>query len=336
MMKSPERNGCNIPIDDETILRDEELFYLKKGMGLYKPSISAKVSGQVRTLPQSRIIWLPSETEQVAQLAEQKQLLLVGELGAGKSALVYGLRAKYRDTERPYVYIDGHFSKTEPTDIEQHLDWAVKHEAVTNWDSLDYLIGGSRKIRKLSRNMQRERSKLVGKILLQYLNENRPFVGTSHSEPWIRTYGDPVLIEEIWTDILSHLTPHLVRGVFDTPEEAIQFYCHAGINEPEATYLATIPNNRRFLKVLGSHNTEPSNPKLYEEVSESLRKYRLAKLIALDEREDSERVRKGVAKFTTGLMDETEFLTLLGGYVLDKNRETKQKMGMLGGDIDVQ
>jgi len=122
---------------------------------------------------------------------------------------------------------------------------------------------------------------------------------------------------------------HQVRGVFEKPEEAIQFFTSAGFSLAAADYISKVADNPRLREIMEDIRKGDRN-KRYSDVLEALRGYRIAKLIALDSTPASVRIRQRLVEFTIGQKNEEEFLADLFVYVLGKNEETAVKTGLNG------
>lgn len=316
----------NHHINNSVILRDGELFHLKAGLGFYSKKLLERHRDKVKAVEGWRVVWLPGETKELSdQVSQKKSTLVVGELGAGKSALVYGLRALWRVEDKPYVLVDGHFTETSAEKINAGLLWAQKNQAAVIWDSLDYLIGKSRRIRKLPMAKQQERTRKLVSCLTSFMEDGGVLIGTSHSESWIKFLCDPELIEGPWKQLTTRMDVHQVRGVFEKPEEATQFYSLAKLEPPEASYLANLKDNPRLRQLLTPVNYRPET---IEEIYDSLTRYRIAKLIALDPREISQDLRSLLKAYGKGDAEESTLLRQIIDFIIIKNKETKSRMGI--------
>lgn len=318
--------NSNHSINSSMILRDGELFHRRAGLGFYSKSLMGRHGDKIQTVEGWRVVWLPGETEELSQQVEAgKSTLVVGELGAGKSALIYGLRALWRAEGKPYFLVDGHFTDTGIGKINAGLSWAMKNQAAVIWDSLDYLVGKSRKIRKLSTAKQHERAYRLSDSLVSFMDQGGVLIGTSHVQSWIDFLGDPTLIEGPWQQLTSRMGTHQVRGVFEKPEEAMQFYGLAKLEPSGASLLAHLKDNPNLEALLTPDNYHPET---IQEIRDSLTKYRIAKLIALDPREVSLNLRNLLTQYGQGEVEESLVLRNIVTFILEKNKETKARMGI--------
>lgn len=329
-----ERQNGSYHINEhgDKILRDCELFMRRYGYGFFSPSLCGKYVESGYTIGEEpRDVWLPRETKELQQEVERGQsTLIVGGLGAGKSALLYGLRALYRDADRPYCYIDGHFTTTPPKKIRSDLMWAKKFGAVVCFDSLDYLAAGSRRIRKLPLEEHKVRSAFVIDELVDFIDSGNLLVGTSHSEEWLRAKGDTEILSDKWQALLSRLSQHQVQGVFEQPEELSKFYTSAGFTPEETDLLSGIRENSQFIDFLQDVFVDGPCPDAarFDEIMRSLSEYRITKLIALDNSAQSVAIRGKLSELLNKEIDKEAFFAELALYVLAKNKETKVKTGI--------
>ncbi len=309
----------NSHINPDLIVRDEEVFHRRTGLGFYDPQLVEKLR-KFGIQRGNRNIWLPSETLELASnAAGGKSVLVVCELGAGKSALMYGLRTLYREDGNPYAYVDGHFTMTPEPKVRSAMRWADRVQAELFWDSLDYIIGGSRKIRKMPRGEFPVRSHTIVHRLLEHMDQGNAVIGTSHSEKWVDTFGDPDLMSDGWKELLGSMEIHQVRGTFEAPEEFIQFYVSAGLSEEAASYMATLKTNPRLEDALDPHRYSPELHQVISAITDAIPRYRVAKLLALDPRDDSKLTRVALESLVSGTLSEDEFLKRLIEFIVAKN-----------------
>lgn len=308
----PEVLNGNLHINDALILRDCELFHRKYGYGFFNKKFCDKYGGQIPMADEPRSVWLPTETQELKNMISRgESVLMVGDLGAGKSALLYGLRAMYREEGVPYCYIDGHFMSTPVKKLESAMAWAARSRMILCWDSLDYLTAKSRRIRKYSTEVHRYRSNHLLEVINDFIDLGQTFVATSHSQPWLNKYGDPEILGSQWLSLTQKLPVHQVRGVFDSPEEIVHFYVQAGFPAERALYLSSLQNH----------------PTL-QEIRDSLSCYRIAKLVALDQNSLSVQIRAEMDRFFSGAISEDQFLGTLTKFVILTNQETARRMGV--------
>lgn len=317
----------NIQVNANMIIRGGEYFNRRIGFGFYEKEIVDRLAGDA-TMPQENIIWLPSETNRICDTIDQGQgVLIEGGLGSGKSALMYGIRAVYRQTDRPYTLIDGHYMNAPVDKIDSVLKWAEKKDALLLWDSFDYLPSKSRKIRKGPTEEHLARTRAILQSIGSFIDNGGKFVATSHTQPWLDKYGDPILLENEWADVVSKLHKHAVVGRFEKEWEVTQFYEVAGFSPEWIQFLTGIQPDEVTLAA----EQLISSPEEAEEICRSFTSYRIAKLLALDPTgsEPRETIRQNAQ--VAGKRPET--VLSLVKFIKSSNAETKKRMGALSIDM---
>lgn len=319
-----------IPGSKSLILRDGELFDVKLGVGCFNQSLAQRYKEETFSPGSHRHIWLSRETYQVAQRVESGQSVLIrGDLGSGKSAIVYGLRTYLRSANAPYYYVDGHFGTTPHTVIERKMDKSLRHGKILIWDSTDYLLGETRKVIRGNRQRYKERSSRLISAMSQFLDQGGRLVATTHLESWVNAFGDKDIANGHWRDIINRMSVHDVKGVFDNPNIAIQFYLSTGFTTEQAIYMAYLGVNDLFHSIV---ETAKNRIKLSERETAQLRNapntYKNAKLFAIDEREDAKKLRQTLKDLIDGKITEEQFLIAYALFTVDKNRETLNKKGL--------
>lgn len=316
----------NYHVNPSLIIRDTELFSRENGLGFHSNGILQKHPGAIVEYTEPRQVWLERETEEVGAIVKSgKSVLVEGDLGSGKSAIIYGLRALYRDSGLPYSYFDGHYVTTRPEKIAAALRWSEKNSAVCFFDSLDYLVGSSRRVRKMSKKKHGERSRAVIDVLINHVSKGGVLVGTTHTESWLNAYADEQLLDGKWTELVTKMNRHVVRGVFDTPEQHLIFLRNAGFSLEEAHYFANLPTNPLLRRIVDAESGLFDQSKLVD----SLRGYKISKLIALDPRERPSQMRVSLRRLVQGEEDEEQVVRQLVMLVDDFNQETLVRMGSL-------
>lgn len=310
---------------EHLILRDLELFNRASGIGFFSPELLKKYNHLIPISPEPRVIWLPRETQYLqTKIKNHKSVIIQGELGSGKSALIYGLRAQNRESCLPYCYIDGHFTSTPEEKIASALRWSIKNKATVYWDSLDYLIVGSKKHRRLPMNEHLERSHILLEMLVDFIdNQTNALVATTHNSSWLNRFADPVLINKTWPKLLKKMNKHEVRGVFETDNEIRQFYLHAGFTVSEVKYITGLKKNSLLLNIL------KRIPNKSAEIIFALNQYKIAKLFALDKSELAEDLRLSLKELFIGNLSEEAFLFKLINFIIEMNIKTQR----LGGNL---
>ena len=307
------------------IVRDGEVFDIKKGLGLYSKRVQERY--KANKLPNDTSIWLPGETQEVESLIQAgKSVLIRGDLGAGKSSIIYGLRSKYRAAQRPYYYIDGHFKGTEPEAITRKLHKAQSTRTLVIWDSTDYLLGQSRKIVTGNRDKHTQRSETLLGELSSFVENSGKLIATSHTTDWIKSIGNINLFNGPWKKITERMAIHDVRGVFESPETAAFFYVNAGLSNEQAHYLAHLETNPCFKLVtdmLAEMKKLTDQERL--DLENAPKTYKNAKLFALDPRDEALAARHALDDFSKGEITQEQFLTIYALFTVNKNKETVRK-----------
>lgn len=315
-------------INNHLVLRDGELFHRKFGLGFCSPDLAEKYKGVVPIGREERIVWLPAETGQLAlEMSHRKSILVVGSSGSGKSALIYGLRSLFRDRDQSYLFLDGHHFKDAPTEkIEASLSWAKKNNADFIIDSMDYLIAGRGRRKKMSREkLHKKAGETLGSII-DFIDEGGTVVGTAHNENWMARYADLELHGGIWEKLQSKMAKHSVVGRFDNSSELLNFYRHAfpGWNI-EISYLARLPNNSEFIDFLkGTYANQD-----VDEILDSLQGYRIAKLFAFHSEGQNVEILDKTRFYlsTNDPQTRDEIWGKMAAFVIAKNEETRKMDG---------
>lgn len=315
---NPEVNRIN----NFLMLRGSELYHSKYGIGFYGPEIPLKYREHVQATGEISNLRLSKETQELAETVRTGQSVLVeGGLGAGKSTLIYGLRIVLQTNEHPYFLVNGHFPTTNAQKIEAALKWAHQKRAIVLWDSLDYLLIGTTKARKLPLPKQRERTTCIAGLLTQYIDSGVTLVGTSHTQPWINRRGDPNLIEGPWQQLIMRMGVHQVRGVFENSDEIIRFYYQSGLDPTQASFLANAQENPLLKNLL----LTPLYNSKFGEVMDSLSQLRIAKLITSPNNIKGIEIRTTLNQFANSQISEAVLLKHLVDCILMMNQETRIK-----------
>lgn len=315
-------------INHAVISRNREWFNSNTGVGFFDPSFSTRRIG-IENVPEKNH-WLVEETENLWKsiMVSPESLLLTGDLGEGKSALIYGLRATSRMNDCPYVYVDGHFQESPTSQLRASLQWAKKNNAPIFWDSLDYLIAEAKKIRKIPINELQDKGNIILNELIQFINFGGKLIGTSHTSTWLEGYCNANFTNGKWQLLLNSLKNYKVIG-FLQPKEIHDFYSAAGFT-PTMAYLmgeiATQEGLRRCRQVIQMNKALAQNE---DELIGALNKYKIAKLLALATDNQSYSIRLTLNNYILGHIDESIFLTNLFNYILYENSVTLKKNGAL-------
>jgi len=276
----------NIQIHRNLILRDNELFHRKNGIGFFHKEIYERIG--VPRESNGNEIWLPDETQEVINFLEHGvSVLIEGKFSSGKSALLYGIRSTARNNGYPpYTYFDGHYNSTSVKKIDAQLSWAQINHAWVVWDSLDYLVVSSRQFRKISTTQQMERSNIILSYLEQFIEKGGIVVATSHDPGWFKIHGINHQLQEPFQKLKSKMYHHTVKGRLDTEAERIRFYNLSlpKTYQPAAHILVSTPDNLNFSLLLNECGIEQLQ---IVTIIDGLKSYAIAKIICLDNHEEN-------------------------------------------------
>jgi energy-coupling factor transporter ATP-binding protein EcfA2 len=184
------------------LAKPENIFYHDTGYGEFvrsKTGVTLSDPNIFRALdekhgfsnPQIESPWLYDETRELAdKVSEHPSTLILGEYGAGKSTLMYGLRTVMRQEGKPYAYIDGHYVDKHRI-ITNIIKSAQNNDRTVVFDSWDYLFinKGSKK-----RHAIQGREPVIC-ALQEHIDSGGKLVATSHTSPWFTRHSSPELAE---------------------------------------------------------------------------------------------------------------------------------------------
>jgi hypothetical protein len=148
----------------------------------------------------------PDVDEIMGLLAAGQSVITEGDLGAGKSTVLFGVRRLLREAGKEYIYVDGHFiNKPEP--IAAAIRRINPDSTVILHDSFDYLF----RSRKYGRsNKARD---MIQEPLTRHVLNGGGLVATAHTEPWFRRFSTPELHSEYESTMgLLGFAQHRVTG----------------------------------------------------------------------------------------------------------------------------
>ena len=269
--------------NNKVVLRDTEVFNYRLGLGFYSPNFLEKYKNRLEGTGTTRVVWLERETGEVMRILRKHPMVLIrGELGIGKGAIIYGLRSWHRDIRKSYCYIDGHHIPS-PKQINSSLRWAQINKATIFWDSWDYLIVKPRRKRKIGYEKHVRRTEEILNILYSYLDNNRGrirFVATCHDDGWLERYKDDYLFNKLQSLINDFVFfVYRVKGIL-CQTEFEQFLKHAGFRDDIIESLWRLGEN-----------------------FPQLRTYRTVKLLALSDKYGAPKIRK---RLNQGLIPKRE------------------------------
>ncbi len=269
----------------ETLLANNELCQKEFGLSTYNPAESnnfAEVYAQM---------WLPEHSlELVNSLQEQKAITLIGEVGSGKSALLYGARTIMRAQGIPYTYVNGHFKDTPAEEVINVINDTEDKGMTLVYDSADYLVGGAKKVRALPLRIHIPRNIAIMERLIAYRQNGGTLLMTSHHEDWIKDVSHPDLAPS-WNELKAHTQEQHVEIQFPEQEQRTTLLQKMGLETSVAEYIAQLPNNPDFI----NHIANRCGDKKYIEWAEHcLTRYPTLKLLVKDNFKDNEPVLQAI------------------------------------------
>ena len=190
-----------------------EFYVQKTGVTVSDPRIHEAIVGYSPQLGDSDDTsepWLGDDSHRVVHaLGERSTVLVEGDLGAGKSTVIYGARTLLREGGVPYVHIDGHFLNR----ASKHgaaIRSAIQYGRVVIVDSFDY---------GFLKQSVNSRAKYAREVWLPALDEHRSSGGkvvvTSHTDPWLRAKTHPESREMMMDTVGSDAEVLRVGGAMD-------------------------------------------------------------------------------------------------------------------------
>lgn len=298
---------------DKSILRDDEMYSRRLGIGIYNPDILHHFEGRPEAT--NGPLWLPRETQQAYDtLQESGSLMVSGEPGSGKSTVIYGLRKMFREDGTPYCYYNGHFRSTDPSHIESAMKWTQKNDGVFVWDSFDYLVATRDKIRRnTSRGKTVARAEELVEATQSHIDRGMRFVGTSHNAEWMNQKTEPDIVDRLWTPFVQDKKSQTVLGEFETTEELAAFYETVGkpegFDDGDVSFFAALPQA------------------FDDERAASLSTYRIAKQLCQDRRPEHNELMDRYGALKEGSVTMPDFLGAVTSYLRVKNEQTQKLMG---------
>jgi len=159
-----------------------EFYTARGGLTYSHPDVAAhfKAKGGLYDTPAAEP-WMPVEAARVRKLMQNNQATMItGDLGAGKSTVMYGARTLMRAAEQQYVVVNGHY-----LDAASRIVWAINHmevgESTLIYDSFDYLFMWRRN-KRAAANKARP---MVLDAVHNFLDQGGTMLATMHTEPWL-------------------------------------------------------------------------------------------------------------------------------------------------------
>lgn len=189
-----------------------EFYVGKTGVTVSDPRIRQSIMGEIDQQVEPDCTyepWLNDSHKVVNALARQSLVLVEGDLGAGKSTVIYGARSLLREEGQPYVHIDGHFLNR----AARHgaaIRSANAHDRVVIVDSFDYAF--------LKQSIN-SKARPAREVWLPALEEHRTNGGkvivTSHTDPWLRAKTHPDALKMMMDTVSDNAEVLRVGGTID-------------------------------------------------------------------------------------------------------------------------
>lgn len=285
--------GLNMANGEHTFPeRDREVFHPKNGLSWYEGQKALDLEGLYPDL------WLPEHSlALVDKLNQHGGITLIGEVGAGKSTLLYGARAIMRAQGIPYVNINGHFTSTGTEEVLQAIDKTEDGGATIVYDSADYLVGGSRKIRSFPLERHIPRSLDIMRRLIEFRQRGGNLLLSSHHQDWIDDRAHPKL-KPTWEELQEHTIPEVIDISLPTPEQRIRLLVKMGLEPDIATFIAELPDDPGFL----DHILDRwGNSDYIDWTKQKLTNYQILKLMVKDQYRENDTVLDTINRTVNGL-----------------------------------
>lgn len=180
-------------------------------------------------------IWRPRASVNCIRQLQRGSTLIVGRAGAGKGAVLNGIRVWCQAEGVSYLFIDGHYEK-KPLLLDILRQYGQTHLLLI--DSFDYFYGGTRRLRRMSEKKFHALMKEVFSII-----SGAPLVlGTIHNNLWADNLGDKELLAA-FNDLTIGYFNFLLSEAFETQELAYQFLLNKGLTQAEALRLLQVRHN---------------------------------------------------------------------------------------------
>lgn len=281
----------------ETRLTNNELCQIDYGLITFDALESGNLADVYNQM------WLPDHSiELVNSLQEARAITLVGEVGSGKSALLYGARTVMRAQAIPYTYINGHFKDSPAEEVINVINEAEKKNVTLVYDSADYLAGGSKKVRALPLRTHIPRNLAIMERLLEYRNKGGTLLMTSHTEDWLKDFGHPDLLPT-WESLQETTAKQEVKIHLPEYDQRITLLNKMGVNSSIAEYIAQLPDNPDFIDHIAN---KWGDKKYIKWAQDNLTKYQTLKLLAKDNYGHNEQVLKTINESFKVNTDPTE------------------------------
>jgi hypothetical protein len=172
-----------------------EYYVAKTGIAYSEPAIRGYFDRETLTADDGPTApWLRAESAELLTRVETNPATLVeGDMGAGKSTALFGLRALLRNQGVPYIVINGHFLNRGRA-MARAVTRATRLGQTVLFDSFDYLFMKN----AANGNAKRARPPVLAAVR-NHLAAGGSFVGSMHTAPWFGRYSNPELTDQMTT-----------------------------------------------------------------------------------------------------------------------------------------
>lgn len=154
--------------------------------------------------------WFEDESRRIIDALDTSSVLIEGDLGAGKSSAIYGLRTLLRTRHTPYVHIDGHFTNRADKQRPAIHSAMANNRDVIIFDSFDYLF-----VRQaFNKKSSFARAALLGELLSHHESGGK-LVVTMHTDPWLQAKSNSDLISQLHESIPDDIERIRVGGALE-------------------------------------------------------------------------------------------------------------------------
>jgi hypothetical protein len=266
-----------------------ELFVIRAGVTYSIGAIQEHFAKRGDCGKYSFLQHLSSDVNAVRDLMNQNQIAMVtGDLGAGKSTTIFGIRRALREEGQEYVHINGHFLNKQ-AHLSCAIDIARQRGIPVVYDSFDYLF---RKNKYYSRTAA-ARKVILGRMR-NFVNDGGGLLVSSHTEPWLEAHMSDDLLDEYSAvcDELGAVSHRVVGYLGDETERRVLAFDITGDNEFTDSYIqyssqSELPTSRtyRVMKLMARSNLKLLGQQQFDDQVAAIDQESRAKMQAPDDYE---------------------------------------------------
>lgn len=162
--------------------------------------------------------WFEEESTTALGALATSSVYIEGDLGAGKSSALYGLRTLLRQKQEPYIYIDGHYTNRASRQRPAIHSALVNNRPTVIIDSFDYWF-----LRSAVNRKSRTARELLVPELIKHHEQGGKVVVTSHTKPWLDTKSTSELQNQMQEALPTNIIRLRVGG--ELKEERLKKLC---------------------------------------------------------------------------------------------------------------